>query len=71
MAKTCEEIYIERIENGIRSIKLGNKAPDEVNLHDTFVKLKKLNPFMYDDLQDKHIKIVSAYNNNPKNKKRK
>lgn len=70
MAKTCEEIYITKIENGIRGIKLGNKKPEDVNLDDTFLKLKKINPFMSEDLQSKFEKIVSTYHNHPKNKRK-
>lgn len=70
MAKTCEEIYISRIENATRGIKLGNKKPDEVNLKDTFDKLKKINPFMCEDLQTKYQNIVSNYHTHQKNKRK-
>lgn len=65
MAQTCEEIYISRIENGIRGIKMGSKTPEELNLQPVFNKLKPLNPHMWDDLNDKYIKIVTDYNNKP------
>lgn len=68
MAKTCEEIYISKIENATRGIKMGNKKPDELNLKDTFDKLKKINPFMCEDLKNKYEKIVSNYHGNQKNK---
>jgi hypothetical protein len=69
MARTCEEIYISKIENGIRGIKMGTKTPDEIDLKDTFIKLKKLNPFMYEDLHDKHVNVVINYNNKKNNRK--
>ncbi len=59
MAKTCEEIYITKIENGIRAIKMKTKKSDEVDLEPTFVKLKKLNPFMWEDLKDKYQKVLN------------
>lgn len=68
MAKTCEELLIFRIENGTRSIKLGNKTPDQVDLTDQFKRLKALNPMMCEDLQAKHDAQVSAYNTKNKRK---
>lgn len=68
MPKTCEELYIERIENGIRSIKLGNKSPEQVDVTSQFNKLKVLNPMMWEDLQDKYQAQVNAYK--PKNKRK-
>jgi hypothetical protein len=65
MSKTCEEIYISRIENGIRGIKMGSKTPEQVNLQPVFNKLKPLNPHMCDDLNDKYIKVVTDFNNKP------
>lgn len=62
MAKTCEELYIERIENGIRSIKLRNKSPEQVDVTSQFNRLKPLNPMMWEDLKDKYDAQVNAYN---------
>jgi hypothetical protein len=62
MAKTCEELLIFRIENGIRAIKLGNKTPDQVDVADQFKRLKYLNPMMWEDLQDKYNTQVNNYN---------
>ncbi len=70
MAQTCEEIYISRIENGIRGIKMGSKTPEFVNLQPIFNKLKPLNPHMWEDLMDKYIKVVTDYNNKEQNKRR-
>lgn len=62
MAQTCEEIYIQKIENGIRAIKLKTKTPEQVDISSQFVRLKPLNPFMWDDLQDKYKNVVEKYN---------
>lgn len=63
MAKTCEELYIIRIENGIRAIKMRTKSPEQVDITSQFKRLKLVNPNMYEDLQEKYIKVVSKYNN--------
>jgi hypothetical protein len=63
MAKTCEELYILRIENGIRAIKMRTKSPEQVDITSQFKRLKLANPNMYEDLQEKYIKVVSNYNN--------
>lgn len=63
MAKTCEELYILRIENGIRAIKMRTKSPEEVDITSHFKRLKLANPNMYEDLHEKYIKVVSKYNN--------
>ncbi len=70
MSKTCEEIYISRIENGIRGIKMGSKTPESLALQPTFNKLKPLNPHMHEDLLDKYIKAVLNYNEKQQNKRR-
>ena len=69
MAKTCEELYILRIENGIRAIKLGNKTPDQVDVTSQFTRLKPLNPMMWEDLQEKYDTQVNAYNSKNNRKK--
>ncbi len=63
MPKTCEEIYISTIENGIRGIKMRTKKPEEVDLKATFARLKPVNPHMYEDLQEKYEKVLRDYNN--------
>lgn len=64
MAKTCEEIYISRVESGIRSIKLGTKTPNEAQVGLWLNKLKPLNDGMYDDLMDKYKRIMKEYEKN-------
>lgn len=65
--RSCEEIYIKKIENGIRSIRLGNN-PEEVKpqLVNSLDKLKNLNDGMYEDLLQKYENVVSYYQNRTK-----
>ncbi len=58
MPLTCEEIYIKKIENGIRGIKMGTKTPEEVQVGHYLAKLKPLNPMMYEDLLEKYAKVA-------------
>ena len=69
MAKTCEELYIFRIENAIRAIKLGNKTPDQVDVTEQFKRLKSLNPMMWEDLQERYNTQLNNFNKS-KNKER-
>ena len=62
MPKTCEELYIERIEGAIRGLKLGTKKLEDINVTSQFANLKKSNPMMYDDLKDKFDAQVVKYN---------
>lgn len=62
MPKTCEEIYITRIEGAIRGIKMGTKKPSDVDVTDQFRRLKPLNQMMWEDLKDKYDAQVRAYN---------
>jgi hypothetical protein len=63
MAKTCEELYILRIENGIRAIKMRTKTPEQVDVSSQFKRLQLVNKNMYEDLKEKHFKAVSNFNN--------
>ena len=61
MPKTCEEIYIERIEGAIRGLKLKTKTPEQIDVTDQFKRLKPLNPMMYEDLKEKFEAQVKIY----------
>jgi len=50
MAKSCEEIYISRVESGIRSIRMGTKTPNEAQVGLWLNKLKPINDGMFFDL---------------------
>ena len=62
MAKTISELCIDKIESGIRAIRLGLKKPIEVELNDFFNKLQPLNIGMYDELLEKYTNVVKDYN---------
>lgn len=69
MPKTCEEIYIDRIEGAIRGLKLKTKTPEQIDVTDQFRRLKPLNPMMYEDLKEKFEAQVKIYNNNKNNRR--
>jgi hypothetical protein len=54
MAKSCEELYIGKIESGIRSIRFGTKTPKEAEVGIWLNKLKPLNIGQYDELFSKY-----------------
>jgi len=58
---TCEELYINRIENGIRSIRLGTKLAIDVNVGLWLKKLRPLNDGIHDDLLIKYTKVMKEY----------
>jgi hypothetical protein len=59
--KSIEDIAIKHIENGIRSIKLGTKTPDKVEINKWLDRLKDLNEGMFLDLQTKYVLVVKDY----------
>ena len=61
MAKACEEIYIQKVESGIRSIRMGTKTPNETQIGLWLNKLKPLNDGMYNDLLEKYKNIMKDY----------
>lgn len=65
-SKTLEELYIEKIENGTRGIKLRTKTPQQVDLEPTFKKLKAVNIGMHDELRQKYDNIVKDFENKRK-----
>jgi len=62
MAKSVEEICIQKIESGIRAIKNGSKTPKEANCGFSFSKLKPLNEGMHDDLMNDYKAVMVQYN---------
>jgi len=53
MAKiSMEDLHINKIKLGIKSIGKGIKTPKDANLSNSFSKLKALNKGMYDDLMN-------------------
>jgi hypothetical protein len=61
MPKTCEELYIEKIENGIRAIKMRTKSPEQVDIASQFRRLKPVNPYLYEDLLNKYHQVISNF----------
>lgn len=61
MALGREELYIKRIENGIRGLKLGTKCPKTAEVGKWMAKLKPLNEPMYEDLLEKYSKVLEEY----------
>jgi hypothetical protein len=61
MAKSCEEIYVSRIEAGIRSIRMGSKTPNEAQVPVWLNKLRLVNDGLYDDFMEKYKNIMKDY----------
>ncbi len=61
MAKTCEELYIGKVEAGIRSIRMGTKTPNEAQVGLWLNKVKQLNDGMYLDLLEKYKNVMKEY----------
>lgn len=55
--KTCEEIYVDKIENGIRGLKLKTKTLEESKVEVYLNKLKPINSGLYEDLVLKFNKV--------------
>lgn len=62
--KTCEELYIQNAENGIRAIKMRTKTPQVANVQLYLNKLKPVNIGMYDELHQKYQNVLKDYENN-------
>lgn len=56
-----QKIYIQKIESGIRGIKLGTKVPEDVDVLSWLEKLKPLNEARYEELMLKYINIMKEY----------
>jgi hypothetical protein len=56
-----EEICIRKIEGGIRGIKLGTKTPMDVDITNSFNRLKEINQGMYADLMNNYKKVLEEY----------
>lgn len=62
-SNTCEEIYVRKIESGIRLIEHG-KAPKDAQVGIWLNKLKPLNQGLYDDLLGKYKEILENIKKN-------
>jgi hypothetical protein len=65
MSRSCEEIYIRNVENGIRGIRLGAKKPEDVAeaVASNLNRLNKVNEGMFEDLLRKYENVVNDYKN--------
>jgi hypothetical protein len=65
MTKSCEEIYIKNVENGIRGIRLGAKKPEDVSeaVASNLNRLNKVNEGMYEELMRTYENVVNDYRN--------
>lgn len=63
-----EDLYINKIENAIRGIRLGTKEPKDVaaEVAKSFANLKTLNKGMADDLMAKYKNVVEDHKNRKK-----
>jgi hypothetical protein len=61
MAKSCEEIYVARVEAGIRSIRMGAKNPNQAQVPVWLNKLRLVNDGLYDDLFQKYKNVMKDY----------
>jgi len=66
MGKTCEELYIQNIENGIRAIRMGVKNPNETLVEVSLNRLKIINIGMYEDLLMKYKNVLKDYSKRKK-----
>ena len=67
MAKSSEDICIQKIESGMRCIKNKTKTPKDANCGFFFAKLKPLNEGMYEELMNNYKAVMLEYNNNKDN----
>jgi len=56
-----EKIYIQKIESGIRGIKLGTKKPEDVDILSLLEKLRPLNEARYEELMVKFLRQMKEY----------
>lgn len=61
-SKSTEELVVTKVENGIRSIKLGTKKPEDVDIYLYLEKLKNLNEGLHEELLKKYKKTLALNN---------
>ena len=71
MAQSIEELYVKKIECGIRGIKLGTKTPEDVQLQASFYKLQQINDGLCDDLYARYDAVMRDYKRRVENKSKK
>ena len=63
---TAEEMHVKNIENGLRAIRMGVKAPKDTLAGISLNKLKSLNEGLYSDYMKKYKTAVDEYNKSKK-----
>jgi hypothetical protein len=63
---TAEEMHVKNIENGLRAIRMGLKAPKDTLAGISLNKLKSLNEGLHSDLMKKYKRAVDEYNKSKK-----
>jgi hypothetical protein len=58
---SIEDLYIKKIEGGIRSVTNGSKTPKDSEVAVYLNKLKPINEGMYEDLLGKYKTAVEKY----------
>ena len=59
--KTREELCVEKIEQGIRGIKMGIVKPEDAKVGLFLAKLMPLNEMMYQDLLAQYVVVKKEY----------
>ena len=57
-----EELLITRIENGLRGLRLKTKTFEQVDIRPKLIRLKKTNPNMADELEQKYLRLINENN---------
>ncbi len=58
-----ERLYIKKIENGLRGLRLGTKTPENCQCGKYLNKLKPLNEGMWEDLMESYKEHLKKYKN--------
>jgi hypothetical protein len=59
-----EELLITRIENDLRGLRLKTKTFEQVDVRPKLIRLKKTNPDMADELEQKYLRLISRGEDN-------
>lgn len=57
-----EELLIRKVENGIRSLRMRTRTPEEVKVMYFLNKLREINDGLYSDYLEKYIRVHKDYN---------
>lgn len=57
-----EKLYIKKIENALRGLRLGTKTPQTCEFHKWNSKLREINDGLADDFENDYEKNIKIYN---------